>query len=67
MAAENVAEEYLFARCPICREVSTLYYLSIPLLNKRVQDWGAGEWVAAGLAVLLAYHITTTATKMLSA
>jgi len=61
-AAENVAEEYLFAKCPECQVAVGLYRLAGPLLNKRIEDWGAGEWILAGLVAFLGYQSYKTFT-----
>lgn len=55
-AAIDIAEEYVFAECPECRLAVGLYQMSLPLLNKRFQDWGAGEWVMVGIVAFLGYQ-----------
>lgn len=54
--AENVAEEFLMKECPECRLAVGLYQLAGPLTNKRLQDWGLGEWAVVGVLILVGYQ-----------
>jgi hypothetical protein len=47
LVAQNVADELLTAACPECKLAARLYQMAIPLLNKRVDDWGFAEWLLA--------------------
>jgi NAD-dependent SIR2 family protein deacetylase len=55
-AAVNVAEEALFIECPQCRTYVGLYQALLPVLNKRVEDWGLAEWVIVIGSGVIAYH-----------
>jgi len=56
MVAENVAEEALKRACPECGLAVSLYHLAGPLTNKRISDWGLGEWFLAAVIAFLGYQ-----------
>ena len=56
IVAENVAEEFLTKECPQCGLAVGLYNLIGPITNKRLRDWGFGEFAVVGLALFVGYQ-----------
>lgn len=60
-AAHNVAEELLFAQCPVCQMAVGLYRTAEPILEKPTSEWTFTDVLLLALVGYVGYKAITSA------